>query len=142
MPVSVCCCLCIAGKYQLLKCSKNLEKSYKKSARRKTPEGRRGARGAPPPGQVPAWRGQGGGHARWPPGKVGPPLVSSFRLYFCLPPKTLERTSVTRFSPLFRRRSDSKIGIVRRPHPGTLPEGGIMSGSFSTTMSASRMCRE
>src|SRR3954471_16482058 len=45
-------------------------------------------------------------------------------------------------SPLFRRRRTSKIGSANSPLPGTLPEGGLTSGSFPSTMDASWMIRE
>src|SRR4051812_39201697 len=43
---------------------------------------------------------------------------------------------------LFSHRRRLKIGAARRPCPGTLPEGGFISGSFSIAMDASRMSRE
>ena len=39
-------------------------------------------------------------------------------------------------------RRDPEIGTARRPRPGTPPKEGLIFGSFSTTMSASQMCRE
>ena len=105
--------------------------------------GQRGEPGATWGAQAPWWRGQGWGRATWPPRcQVGPSSGAPFGLYLHPEAETLKRDPASRFSPLFRRRSDSKIGIARRTRPGTLPVGGLISGSFSTTMSASRMCRE
>ena len=101
--------------------------------------GPEGSQGVPrrPPGAAPLLAAPGGrlDPPRW-------PLAPPFGLYYLLAPETLKENPASRFPPLFRRRSASKIGSIRRPLPGTLPEGGITSGSFSTTMDASRMCRE
>ena len=142
MPVPVFCCLFVPG-FPLIKSAQKIPgKIYKKSAYRKLPDARRRARGEPGATQAATWRGPPPGRARRAPGHPGPPLVPPFGLYYLLVPETLERNPASRFSPLFRRRSASKIGSIRRPLPGTLPEGGITSGSLSTTMSASRMSRE
>ena len=116
-------------------------KIYKKSAFQKTADHRRRAGGGHPPPRRPLARpGVGPRHlAAW---VEGATPDAPFGLYLHPVMKTLGRHSVSRFSPLFRRRRDPEIGIARRPCPGTLPEGGSISGSFSTTMSASRMCRE
>ena len=138
-------CLLMSLNYRFLpylKCSKNSRKNIKKisvqEASRCPKRGQRGARGT----QAATWRGPPPGRARRAPGPPSPPLVPPFGLYYLLAPETLERNPASRFPPLFRRRSASKIGSVRRPLPGTLPEGGITSGSSSTIMDASRMCRE
>src|ERR1041385_306824 len=83
--------------------------------------------------------GQGG--ARRPPG-AAPPLAAPFRLYIPRHGKTPEEEPYSANSPLFRRRRVSKIGSTRRPLPGTLPEGGLTSGSLLSTMDAPRMSRE
>src|ERR1041385_2830359 len=64
---------------------------------------------------------------------------SPFGIYYLFVAETLEENPASRNTSLFRRRPASKIGGTRRPLPGTLPEGGLTSGSFSTTMDASRM---
>ena len=115
---------------------------YKKSAKQKLPDHRRWARGGPGASQAACWRGQALGRARRSPGWVPPPLVPSFGLYLESREETLADFLESRISPSFRRRSASEIGSVRRPLPGTLPEGGLTSGSFSTAMDASRTCRE
>src|SRR4051794_25999803 len=71
-----------------------------------------------------------------------PPLDAPLRLYLPLVPKPSRTEPFFTISPLFHHRRASKIGCARRPLPGTLPEGGLTSGSFSTTMDASRMSRE
>src|ERR1041385_3802538 len=73
---------------------------------------------------------------------VGPPLVSPFGLYLPLIQKTLGEHFFPRYSPLFHRLRDSKIGMIRRTCPGTLPGGELISDNFSTSMSASQMSRE
>ena len=103
---------------------------------------RRGpARGGPGAAGAP-WRGLGRGHARWPPRWCGPSLAPPFGLYLLLVPETLGTEPFLRYLRLFRCRHDSKIRRARRTCPGTLSEGGLTSGSFSTTMRVSRMCRE
>ena len=98
--------------------------------------------GAPPGTQAARWRGPTPGRATRAPGSSRWPLAPPFGLYYLLVTETLKEKPASRFPPLFRRRSASKIWSIRRPLPGTLPEGGITSGSSSTTMDASRMCRE
>ena len=83
-----------------------------------------------------AWSRQGA------PGPLIAPLAATLHLYISRDVKLLKTEPYYAISPLFRRRRASKIGSGRRPPPGTLPEGGITSGSFSTTMDASRMSRE
>ena len=78
--------------------------------------------------------------AAWTPG--GPPLAATLRLLILRhgkPPKTEPFFAI---STLFRRRRAFKIKSASRLLPGTLPEGGLTSGSFSTTMSASWMSHE
>jgi len=75
-------------------------------------------------------------------GLGGHPLVPPFDLYLHPVLETLGTKPFTRHLPLLLRRRDSKIGTTRQTCPGTLPERGLTSESFSTTMSASRMCRE
>ena len=82
------------------------------------------------------------GGAVEPPGRGVGPLRLPFGLYLVLAPKTLLSNPVMRFRPLFRRRSDSDLGIARRSCPGTLPEGGLTSGGLFITMIAFGMCRE
>ena len=103
---------------------------------------RKGGTGGSPLDKAARWHGPTLGRATRTPGGRGHPLVPPFGLYLQPVTKTLVRNPTSRFSPLFRRRLASKIGSTRRPLPGTLPEGGLTSGSFSTTMSASGMCRE
>ena len=76
----------------------------------------------------------GGGRATCLPGPGGPPLRLPFGIYLALVTETLEEDSAMQNSPLFRRRRDSC--------PGTLPEGGLISGGPSITMIASGMLRE
>src|SRR3954470_15232729 len=103
---------------------------------------RRGARGDPPGPQAPSRRALGWGHARGPPGPLVAPPGCPLRPYILRDGKLPRREPFFVISPLFRRRRASKIGSTRRPLPGTLTEGGLTSGSFSTTMEASRMIRE
>ena len=65
-----------------------------------------------------------------------------FGIYLYRVPKPSRREPFFAISSLFRRRRASKIGSTRRTLPGTLPEGRITTGSFSTTMDASRMSCE
>ena len=81
----------------------------------------------PPHGQAATWRDQ-----------VCPPLVP----YFSLNLKTLREESFSMFVPLFCRHRDPEMGISRSSCPGTLPEGGLISGGPSITMLASEMLRE
>src|ERR1041385_2042490 len=126
----------------LLKVPEKFREKYRKNQHTgsfaKSP---RGARGEP--------EGPGGQRARpgpWPrqgaPGAPVQPLAAPFRLFIPRDEKPSGTEPFFAISPLFHRRRDSKIGSTRRPLPGTLPEGGITSGSFSTTMDASRMIRE
>src|SRR3954462_3983826 len=80
-----------------------------------------------------------------PGGAPGPPrcpLTSPFGLYLTLVPKPSRGEPFFAISSLFRRRHAFKIGSARRTLPGTLPEGRITTGTFSTTMDASQMMRE
>src|SRR3954467_15286146 len=94
---------------------------------------------APGGGGPPPLRGGGGGGA---PGPPRSPLTPPFGLYLTHVPKPSRREPFFAISSLFRRRRASKIRSARRTLPGTLPEGRITTGSFSTTMDASRMMRE
>ena len=77
--------------------------------------------------------------AAWTPG--GPPGCP-LRLFIPRDEKPSGTEPFFAISPLFRRRHASKIRSANRFLPGTLPEGGSTSGSFASTMDASRMCRE
>ena len=129
--------------FPLLKMPEKFQEKYIKNQRRRTfQKSQSGARGPPPGAQAPCGRGLGGGRARGPPGPLVAPLAAPLRLFILrdgILPKTEPFFVI---SPLFHRRSASKIGSIRRPLPGTLPEGGITSGSFSTTMDAFRMSCE
>ena len=111
----------------------------------KLPRARSGARGEPGAAQAacprgpPPGRAGGGGGA---PGPPSPPLVPPFGIYLARVPKPSRTEPFFAISSLFRRRRASKIGSTRRTLPGTLPEGRITTGSFSTTMDASRMSCE
>src|ERR1041385_1536177 len=116
---------------------------YRKNQRtgsfQKSPGGaRRGPRG----GQAAARSGPTPGRARGALRAPGPPLAAPFRLFIPRHGKTPEEKPYSANSPLFRRRRASKIGSTRRPLPGTLPEGGLTSGSLLSTMDAPRMSRE
>ena len=142
MPVPVFCCLFFSG-FPLIKSAPKIPgKIYKKSAYRKLLDARRRARGEPGGAQAATWHGPPPGRARRAPAPPGPPPVPPFGLYYLLVTNTLKEDPISRFPPLFHRRSASKIGSIRRPLLCTLSEGGITSGSLSTTMSASRMSRE
>src|ERR1041385_925887 len=101
-----------------------------------------GARGGPRGGQAATRRGPTPGRARGAPGAPGPPLAAPFRVFIPRHGKTPEEEPYFANSPQFRRRRASKIGSTRRPLPGTLPEGGLTSGSLLSTMDAPRMSRE
>src|ERR1041385_5437925 len=88
-----------------------------------------GARGGPRGGQAATRRGP----------TPGPPLAAPFRLFIPRHGKTPKEDPYSAKSPLFRRRRVSKIGSTKRPLPGTLPEGGLPSGSLLSTMDAPRM---
>ena len=102
----------------------------------------KGGQGVAPGVQEATWRSPPLGRARRAPRRWGHPLVPPFGPYIPLITETLEILFFSRSSPLFRRHGDSKIGTARRTCPGTLPEGGLTSGSFSTSMSASRISHE
>ena len=141
MPVSVFCCFCISG-FPITRTARKIpEKLYKKSAFQKLPSSQSIAGGGPPGFQAPWWRGPPG-RAGGAPGPPGPPLMPPFGIYLYRVPKPSRRDPFFAISSLFRRRRASKIGSTRRTLPGTLPEGRITTGSFSTTMDASRMTRE
>ena len=101
-----------------------------------------GARGDPPGPQAPWWRGPWVGRARGAPGSLVDPLASPLRIYITIAPKTLGAEPFFLIPSVFRHRRRFKIGAVRRPCPGTLPEGGSTSGSFSIVMDDSWMTRE
>ena len=140
VPVFVCFCPCIAEKGEKSKCSENYRKIPKNLLRHKTPEGGRTPGGGPPLAQAPLGRGQGG--TLWLPGPVGPPPVPPFGIYLRRPLKTLEEEPFFANTLLFHRRRDPKIGINKSSCPDTLPEGGLISRGFSTTMLSSGMHRE
>ena len=142
MSVPVFCCFSISGFPHIKNSPTIREKSDKKSAQRNLPE-------SPKWGQrattrdlgghlalARAWPCQVGAWSPWP----------TFGCPFCLFIPRDEKPSGTEpffaNSPLFYRRRSSKIGNTRRTLPYTLPEGGTTSGSFSTTMGASRMNHE
>src|ERR1041385_6774253 len=101
-----------------------------------------GARGPPPGAQAPWWRIPGAGRARGAPGPLVAPLAAPLHLYILRDEKPLKTEPFFAISPLFHRRHASEIGSTSRPLPGTLPEGGLTSGSLSSTMDASRMIHE
>ena len=142
VPVPVFCCLFVPGFPHIKIARKIQEKSYKKLALRKLRESPKEDLGGPTccPG------GQGArpplGRAGGAPGSLVAPLAAPLRLYILRDAKTLKTEPFFMISPLFRRHSAPKIGSIRRLLPGTLPEGGITSGSFSIAMDASRMSRE
>src|SRR3954462_10818267 len=117
---------------------KNTEKISVQEASRKALEGPEGSQGA----QAATRRGPTPGRARGAPGAPGPPLAAPLRLFILRHGKTPEEEPYSANSPLFCRRRASKIGSTRRPLPGTLPEGGLTSGSLLSTMDAPRMSRE
>src|SRR3954468_5192253 len=102
---------------------------------RKGPEGIQGGPGGHPARPHP-WPRQGGA---WGP---GPPLAAPLLLFILRRGETPETEPFFAISPLFRRRRASEIGSTRRPLPGTLPEGGLTSGSLLSTKDAPRMSRE
>ena len=121
------------------KCQKNSGRNTGKisvqEASRRAREGPEGSQGGP--GGHPAWPHpwprQGGAWGPWstsgcPPSPIYPPSRENSR-----------GEPYSANSPLFRRRRASKIGSTRRPLPDTLPEGGLTSGIFSTTMDASQI---
>lgn len=123
------------------KCSEKSKKIPKILFHRKTQEARRAARGVHPLASNHTAR-PGAGRAPWSPGQVGPTLEPPYGLYLPYVPKTLGEDSFLRSTPLFRRHRDPKIGISRSSCPGTLSEGGLISGGPSITMIASGMLRE
>src|ERR1041385_304389 len=141
MPVPVFCCFSISVFPHIKSAPKIREKSDKKSAQtklREEPErGQRGARGA----QAATRRGPTPGRAR---GRLGPlvHLWLPLRLFILRHGETPKTEPYFANSPLFRRRRASEIGSTRRPPPGTLPEGGLASGSLLSTMDAPRMSCE
>ena len=142
MPVPVFCCFSISVFPHIKSAPKIREKSDKKSVQKNLLEG-------PEWGQRATTRGPGALVVRprgWPsqgaPGPLVAPLAAPLRLYILRDEKPSRTEPFFAISPLFRRRRASKIGSASRPLPGTLPEGGLTSGSFSTTMDASRMIRE
>ena len=96
-----------------------------------------GARGEPGGAQAATRRGPTPGRARGAPGAPGPPLAAPLRLFILRHGETPKTEPYFANSPLFLRRRASKIGSTARTLPGT-----STSGSFSTTMDASRMNRE
>src|SRR4051812_42606821 len=106
---------------------------------RNLPESQSGARGDRPCGlpERPNPRSRPGG--AWTPWD---PLAAPLRQYIALAPKTLEAEPFFLIPSLFRRCRHLNIGAVRRPCPGTLPEGGSTSGNISNAMDGSRMTRE
>ena len=82
------------------------------------------------------------GRALWPPGTVGPPPVLPFGIYLPRALKTPNEEPFFANTLLFRRLRDSEMGITRSSYPGTLSEGGLISGGSSITMLASERRRE
>src|ERR1041385_5543363 len=115
---------------------------YRKNQRtgsfEKSPGGAKGEPGGPGshPAQPHPWPRQGA------PGAPGPPLAAPLLLFILRHGETPKIEPYFANSPLFRRRRASEIGGTVRTLPGTLPEGGSTSGSFSSTMEASWMFHE
>ena len=127
----------------ILKVLQRFGKNQIKNQRRRTfRKDLSGARGPPPGAQAPWWRALGVGRARGAPGPLVPPWLPLLRLYILRLGKPSRREPFFAISPLFRCRRASKIGSTVKTLPSTLTEGGSTSGSFSSTMDASRMCRE
>ena len=103
------------------------------------PEG--GAGGATP-GQAATWHGQGLAAPRSRLARWAHPWCPTLRPFIPFVPKTFRDVLFSTFTPLFRRHRDPEIGISRSSCPGTLPEGGLISGGPSITMLASEMLRE
>ena len=138
--VSVFGCFCISG-FPLRELPEKSRKNYIKNQRsRSFPAPTAG--GGPPGLQAPWWRGPPPGHAEGAPGPPRSPLMPPFGIYLYRVPKPSRWEPFFAISSMFRRRRASKIGSTRRTLPGTLPEGRITTGSFSTTMDASRMSCE
>ena len=142
VPVYVCYCLYIAEKGEKSILPKNSRKFTEILICQKLPDARRGPGGEPPPGQAATWCGQGlpapaGRLARW-----DLPWCPFSPLFIPRIPKTLREDCFSTFTTLFRRHRDPEIGISRSSCPGTLPEGGLISGGPSITMLASEMLRE
>src|ERR1041385_3517764 len=114
------------------------EKSAYRKLREEPERGQRGARGPRrPPGVAPP--------LAWPGGRRGPLvhlLLPPLRLFILRHGETPKTEPYFANSPLFRRRRASEIRSTRRPLPGTLPEGGLTSGSLLSTMDAPRMSCE
>src|SRR3954471_16198095 len=92
---------------------------------------------------------------RWPPGAAPPLAAPGGRLgplvHLWLPPfaylfsvtgKLQKRNPIPRTRLCSAAAVLPKIGSTRRPLPGTLPEGGLTSGSLLSTLDAPRMSRE
>ena len=142
MPVPVFCCLFVPGFPHIKIARKFWENHIKNQRFGSFGNHQRRTWGGPPVAQAARGRGPPLGRAGGAPRLPGGPPATPLRLYIHLFAKTLKTEPFFMISPLFRRHSAPKIGSIRRLLPGTLPEGGITSGSFSTTMDASRMCRE
>ena len=97
-----------------------------------------GPREEPGVAQAATWCDHPLGRARGPWSTSGCPL----RLFIPRDDQTSGTEPFFAISPLFRHRRASKIGSASSPLPGILPEGGLTSGSFPSTMDASRMIRE
>ena len=76
------------------------------------------------------------GRARGALGSLVDPLAAPLRLYIAIMEETPNIEVFFPISSLHRRRHRFKIGAARRHCPGTLPEGGITSGSPSISMDA------
>src|SRR3954465_4262473 len=95
-----------------------------------------GARGGPRGGQAATWRGPTPGRAR---GRLGPLAHLWLPPFAYLSPVTgkpqkenpIPRTLLCSAAAVL-----TKIGSTRRPLPGTLPEGGLTSGSLLSTLDA------
>ena len=141
MSVPVFCCLFILDFPRIkspLKIRENPIKISVSEPSRAPKEGQRGPTWCPG-GQVARRREGPRRVAAWTPGAPLATLLHLFNLRDAKSPRTEPFFAI---SPLFRRRRASKIGSASRLLPGTLPEGGLTSGSFPSTMEASRMCRE
>src|ERR1041385_4624433 len=101
-----------------------------------------GVRGPPTGTQAATWRGLGSSRAGGEPGPLEAPLAAPLCLFILRVAKPLKTETLFAISPLFRRRRASKIGSASKTLPGTLPEGGLTSESFPSTMDASWMIRE
>ena len=99
------------------------------------------------PGGATPWPGghlarPGAGRAPWSPGQVGPAQVPYFAPIYPSHSENPLRGLLFHVFTTVPPHRDPEIGISRSSSPGTLPEGGLISGGSSITMIASVMLRE